>query len=382
MGNYRRSGWGLVRLSSVTLIAAAVACLTACATQPAAAPEPPPPPPAPAAQPPPPPAPAAPVSVRQDAPLVYVVKKGDTLWGIANRFLLDPWQWPEVWYVNDKIRNPHLIYPGDVLRLVNVNGRAMLTREGGGLERVSPQVREMPLEGAIPMIPLDAIREFLRGPRLVTKDELGTAPYLLAFVDDHIVGGSDNGIFVKNMPSDQGFQYSVFRPGETYRDPETNDILGYEGIPVGEAEVREYGEPATAMLATTYREALIGDRLLPIDKIGFTDNFYPHAPGSAVGGRIISVFEGTSQIGQYMIIAINRGTDQGIEPGHVLDILQAGRRTSDPFDGKTVALPDTYAGDALVFKVTPRVSFALVMSAIRPVHKLDKVEKPGHNHAN
>jgi LysM repeat protein len=374
----------LVRFPTVALIAASSAVLLGCATT-KEAPPPPAPAPAPAmpaAAPPPPAMVTAPMpqaTVRDDAPLVYVVKKGDTLWGISQRFLLDPWQWPEVWYVNDKIANPHLIYPGDVLKLVNVKGRQMVRNEGGPMERVSPQVRDMPLEGAIPMIPLEVIREFLRGPRLISPEELETAPYLLAFVDDHIVGGSHNAIFVKNLPTDQGFQFSVLRKGETYRDPDNNDLLGYEGVPVGEAEVREYGQPATAVLARTSREALIGDRLLPVEKEPFLENFYPHAPAGNVGGRIISVFDGLSQIGQFQIVTINRGSNHGIEPGHVLDILQAGRRADDPYGMSSVKLPDTYAGNVLVFKTTPRVSFALVMSATRPVHRLDKVEKPGHN---
>lgn len=387
MGNYSRSGMGIdmaLRASRSALIAAMI---VGCAAT-AEAPTPPD-----SAQPVPvvalPSAPpfvepvAGPVAepvamVRQDAPLSYVVKPGDTLWGIANRFLLDPWQWPEVWVANDQVRNPHRIYPGDVLTLALNEGRPTLTNSHSGpAERLSPQIRELPLEGAIPMIPIEAIRDFLRGPRLVTTDELGASPYLLAFSEEHIVGGSGMGIYVQNLVPDQAYRYSVVRKGVIYRDPDDGAVLGYEAIPVGEAEVQEYGKPSTAVLSKTSREALIGDRLLPAEPEAFRENFFPHAPKGAVGGRIISVFDGFSQIGQYQIIALNRGTDHGIEPGHVLEVSQSGRRAADPYAPGRVALPDTYAGQALVFKVTPRVSFALVMSAVRPIHILDRVDKPG-----
>jgi LysM repeat protein len=347
-------------------------------------------PPPPAAAPPAPPAPAAAPAgaprplvtnaaprLREDAPLQYTVKAGDTLWGIANRFLLDPWQWPEVWVVNGQVRNPHKIYPGDVLTLINVDGQPQLSRTSGvGVERLSPQVREMPLDGAIPMIPIDAIRNFLRGPRLVTNEELADSPYVLAFDDERLAGSQGLNVYVQNLEPQKSYTYSVIRKGETYRDPDNGDVLGYEGIPIGDAEVVEYGKPSTALLSRSTREALVGDRLLPGEPEAFSENFYPRAPKDEIGGRIISVADGFSQIGQYQIVTLNRGSNHGLEPGHVLDILQSNRRARDPYTGRLVALPETFAGQLIVFKVTPRVSFGLVMSITEPVHKLDKVEKP------
>lgn len=385
MGNYSRSGWGLDRLKRAAVPAVAAAALAACASQPVPPPEAPPPAPATPAPAPAPVARPAPqlsterVALRDDAPLEYVVKKGDTLWGIANRFLRDPWQWPEVWYVNDQVRNPHQIYPGDRLRLVYVDGRPQLGSDrvsGIGVERLSPQVRELPLDGAIPMIPIDAIRNFLRGPRLVTSDELGASPYLLAFDDNHLVGGAGVSVYVQNLEPKKAYTYAVVRRGQVYKDPDNGDLLGYEAVPVGDAEVVEYGQPSTAVLSRTTREALVGDRLLPAEPEAFSENFYPRAPASAIDGRIIAVTDAVSEIGQYQIVALNRGSNHGLEPGHVLDILQANRTAQDPYSVRRVKLPETYAGQLIVFKVTPRVSFGLVMSITRPVHKLDKVEKP------
>lgn len=317
---------------------------------------------------------AAPVQVREDAPVRYVVQKGDTLWGIAGKFLVDPWQWPEVWVVNDQVRNPHRIYPGDVLTLVWRNGRPQV--EVSASDRLSPRVRESDISAAIPTIPIDAIRDFLRSPRLVTADEIRRAPYVLDFVDLHIIGANGQGAFVKKVPAG-GKHFEVVRIGQDYRDPDTGDVLGYEAIPTALAEVVEPGEPATVMLSRSYRETHAGDYLIPPLDDSFNTDFYPHVPAQPFSGRIISVFDGISQIGQYQVVVLNRGGRHGLEAGHVLDILQTGRSARDPHGRRYLELPETYAGQVMVFKVQDRVSFALVMSATRAVHALDKVVNPG-----
>lgn len=319
------------------------------------------------------------VALREDAPLRYVVKRGDTLWDIAGHFLRDPWQWPELWYGNSQVRNPHRIYPGDVLTLVSIDGRTRLVSDGP-LERLSPQVREEALDTALPAIPIEAIRNFLRGPRLVTLEEAERAPYVVAFVDERLAVGANSDIYVRNLAAPAADRYAVVRVGEPYRDPDTRKLIGYEAIPAGEAELRAPdlppGNPAVMRVTQSSREVLIADRLLPIEAESFEAHFYPHAPQSAVNGRIISVFDGLSQISQYQIVALNRGTEHGIDPGTVLDILQAGRVVADPYTKEAVPLPDQYAGVLMVFKVTPRLSYALVMNATRPLHVLDKVVRP------
>lgn len=390
MRKYRPCGSGWDRWTRRGFPAVLALALGACAARaPAPAPEPPLAPPVAAAPAPvaPAPTPPAPVvlqpAVREEAPLVYTVQPGDTLWSISSKFLLDPWQWPEVWFVNGEIANPHKIYPGDVIKLLYVNRRPQLVRQEApvepapeNVEKWSPRVRSMPLDEAVPMIPIDAIRHFLRGPRLVTAEELAAAPYLLAFADEVLVGGAGTTTYVQNLRTPAPAHFDVVRRGQAYRDPDTGDLLGYEAVPVGEVEVRQAGKPSTAVLSRTSREALIGDRLLPVEPEAFSENFYPRAPAAPIDGRIIGVTDGLSQIGQYRVVALNRGTQHGLEPGHVLDILQAGRSARDPYASRRVALPEEYAGRVIVFKVTPRVSYALVMSVVRPAHTLDKVEKP------
>lgn len=325
-------------------------------------------------------------SVKKTAPLKYVVKKGDTLWDIANHFLLDPWMWPEVWNINPQVANPHLIYPGDELYLVWVDGKPQLrfgpgTGSGGRqLERLSPYVRTIDLEQAIPTIPLDKIRNFLNGPRVVSKEEYEAAPYILEFKGEHMIGGTENSIYVMNLPRRQNYQYQIVRLGDAYVNPDNGDLLGYEAIPVGDTEVRHYGQPSTLKIVAGTRAALIGDRLLPHEKHEFDATFFPRAPDNKINGRIISVFDGVSQIGQYSIITLNRGRIHGLQPGHVLSIFQKGRKVIDPIASTGidtyVTLPDENAGYLMVFKVESALSFALVMKATRGVHLGDSVRNP------
>lgn len=314
------------------------------------------------------------LSLRQDAPLHYTVKKGDTLWGISNHFLKDAWQWPQLWYDNTQIKNPHLIYPGEVLTLVMVNGhpRVMLSED-----RLHPRIHEMPLDQAIPAIPIDAIREFLRGPRVISKEEMEHAPYVVEFTDEHVIAGQNSGVYVKNLPKNGVASWSLIKVGKPYVDPDSGELLGYEAIPTGDADVRDYDKQVTQMMLTrSPQEVEIGNRLLPLEPESFKADFYPHPPATPVEGRVLSVYGGVSQIAQYDIVALNRGSKDGLDPGTVLGIYQTARQVADPYGEGKVTLPEQKAGVLMVFKVTPRISYGLVMSETRSAHVLDKVRNP------
>jgi hypothetical protein len=319
-----------------------------------------------------------------NVPLRYVVKKGDTLWDIADYYLREPWKWPELWYGNPNIRNPHLIYPGDVLYLTYVDGRPRLSREPpdsgiSGVEKLSPRVREEALDEAIPTIPGDAIRAFLLGPRVVGANELDAAPYIVEFTEEHLIGGAGIPAYAKGLQADVDTHHQVLRKGEIYRDPESNEILGYEAAYIGIASVMTPGEPARIRMDSSVREVLIGDRLLPQDKDSLLEAaYYPHAPETAIEGYIIAVTGGVSQIGKHQIVTLSKGTRDGVEIGQVFSIYQAGRKVRDPYGGDkaTVTLPEEKAGLLMVFKTYDRVSYALVMKSIRSIHLLDKFRAP------
>lgn len=313
-------------------------------------------------------------------PTRYIVVKGDTLWDIAGRFLQSPWQWPKIWKRNPYIRNPHLIYPGDVIVLTyDASGRPWLSLANQQTTRLSPQIRSEPSEEAIPTIPINAIRQFLTNAQVATKNEIDNAPYIVSFAEEHLIGGAGNTIYVRSIDAGTTDRYTVFRPGDVLKDPETNEILGHEALFVADTELVRTGDPATLRLLRTGMQAIVGDRLLPVRDERIPLNYYPRAPEQAIKGHIIGVLGGVTQIGQYSVVVIDRGRREGLEPGHVLEIYQAGpviRDVVSRYSTKKVKLPNEKAGVLMVFRPFERVSYALVMRATRPMHTLDIVQTP------
>lgn len=320
---------------------------------------------------------AADVVLNPNHPQKHVVVRGDTLWDISGMFLKNPWHWPDIWHVNPQIKNPHLIYPGDILTLVYRDGKPVLELTRGPTSyKMSPEVRAMVLEKAISTIPLDAIRPFLSRPNVVGAEVLESAPYVVASAEERLISGAGDIVYVRQADESEGQHYSIFRGGEMYSDPETNEVLGYEAIYIADSWLSVIAEVSTAELRETTREVLIGDRLLPVVDENYEANFYPHLPDEAFEGRIISVFDGVSQVGQYQVVVLNRGQREGLEVGHTISVYQAGDVVRDivSVDPKdVVTLPDEYAGVALVFKTFEKVSYGIVMIANRAIHVGDRV---------
>jgi hypothetical protein len=320
------------------------------------------------------------IALAPDHPERYVVVKGDTLWDISGRFLQQPWLWPEVWYVNPQIENPHLIYPGDVISLVYVDGKPQLRLERGHpTVKLSPTAREEHLDQAIHTIPIDAIRQFLTQPLVVDQDELSTAPYLLAAADEHVVAGAGDRIYVRGVADEAARDFSLYRTGGEYQDPDSGELLGYKAQYIGDARLNAFADVSTMTLVRTTREARAGDRLRPVTEDEIHTHFTPRAPSQPIEGRIIDVVDGVTQIGQYQVVAINRGSREGIEVGHVLAIYQAGSMVADPTSAnrrELVQLPDEHGGELMIFRVFDKVSFGLIMKATRPLHILDFVRNP------
>ena len=331
--------------------------------------------PAEPAAPPPAPEPVAELELRADHPERYTVRKGDTLWAISERFLEDPWLWPELWQVNPEISNPHLIYPGDVLALtVGADGkpRLQLERRGRPLVKLSPTVRERSLAEAIPPIPLDAIRAFVDRSVVLSPEQWESLPYVLA-ENDGLVIGSNERFYGRGLATDAEQVYGVFRPDRSYLDPETGELLGRAGLYVGSARLERAGDPATLNMERAERQGYPGDRLYPTNE-EYPTQFVPSA--GAVNGLIIGVLDGVTQIGQYQNVVINRGRADGAEPGEVLGVLGTGEVVFDPLTTAAVKLPDERSGLVLVYRVFDRISYALVMRATRSMHVGDQVVPP------
>ncbi len=343
---------------------------------------------------------AANIKVKSDHPDQYTVVKGDTLWGIAGKFLHNPAQWREVWQENSQIKDPNLIYPGDVIYFSMVNGQPRLSRNPGGSipammsqpaevivseEEINnqnlfqPRIRETRIEDAIKLIPTESIAPFLTTPRVVTKNELGEAPYVIHILGEHIVGGAGDRIYARAINNSDNLVFTVFRPGQTYIDPDTKEVLGYEAVYIGNSTLQDIGDPATLLITETDREIRMGDRLLTTDEGEVALNYFPEAPHKYISGKIISVLNGVYEIGQYDIVVINKGIKDGLKSGHVLDIFRHRKLAQDPYSkskNQPIRFPDEFAGTLMIFRPFERVSYALVMHTEGAIHLLDKVATP------
>jgi hypothetical protein len=321
------------------------------------------------------------VVLKDGHPDRYVVVKGDTLWDISERFLESPWLWPEIWYVNPQIDNPHLIYPGDVITLVYVDGKPQLrVQRGKGTFKLSPRARSERLDKAIPTIPIDAIQQFLTQPLVAEKDQLENAPYVVSSADEHLIVGAGDRVYVRGIEADQGARYQVYRPGDAYIDPDSGEVLGYEALYLGDGNAEKFGDPSTLRLVRSNREINIGDRVMPMSQEDVYAYFTPHPPTSDVVGRIISVVDGVTQIGQYQVVVINKGNREGIDVGTVFEIQRAGELIVDQVStdrkDKQVQLPDEKSGLLMVFRTFDKVSFALILKATSALHVGDRVRSP------
>ena len=324
------------------------------------------------------------VKLNPSHPSQYIVVKGDTLWDISARFLKNPWEWPKVWHHNAQIKNPHLIYPGDIISLCFIDGAPMLCVDSfdtldNDQRMIFPHMRAEGTDDPIAMIPLEDIRPYLNSPKVVNDNELESAPYIVDFSGEHIVAGAGNEIFVRSILKPEYLAYTTYRPGMTYKDPETNEILGYEALYIADNVILNLGDPATLRITNTKREVRRGDRLMPTSEDNVVMNFFPTPPEELIQGSIISVLNGVQEIGQYDIIVISKGEINGLKVGHILSIMQNGKLISDPFHknkNELVKLPDQEAGVALVFRTFERVSYALVMHATRNIRVLDRVQTP------
>jgi LysM repeat protein len=331
-----------------------------------------------------------------NAPDSHTVQRGDTLWGISTLFLKSAWRWPELWGMNlEQIRNPHLIYPGQVLVLEKKNGRARLRlAEGQGIPsntvKLSPKVRSQVLDnGAIATIPLNLIGPFLTEAVVFDGNELETAPRIVATQEGRVMVSRGETAYVRgDLGGARDFR--LFRELKPLLDPETREVLGYEGRYVGTAERQRAGEgvasgdgrnvvvPDSFKVTSTRLEAGVGDRLSPVPQQELVA-YVPHAPLAALDGRIVAIYGDGVNAGQNQVVSLNRGKRDGIERGHVLALWRAGRAAVDnttPGVKVPMRLPDERHGLLFVFRTFERVSYALILNVQEPVSAGDRFTQP------
>jgi len=358
---------------------------------------------------------AQPAQIKSDAPDRYTVERGDTLWGISGRFLEKPWNWPQLWNMNrDQIRNPHRIYPGDVLVLDRASGSLRVV--SGDTVRLSPGIRSEAISRGIPTIPPTAIDAFLTRPLVVTENELDAAPFVFATQEDRVALGTGNIAYIKGITKDKGTAWQIFRRGDRLVDPDSGETLGYVALYLGEARVREFGPVSTVEITKSTQEIYVNDRLIAVTKETPVFAYVPRAPDAKVTGRVISTYEGLTETGPLSVVSLSKGTKDGIQVGHVLAIHRsssASRYTTrmspiwgsvgptgndsprtyygtkmTPRDGAVFGemdaitpgeineIPDERYGLVMVFRTFDRASFGLVMQASRPVAISDVIKNP------
>jgi hypothetical protein len=370
--------------------------------------------------------PAFAVELRADHPESYTVKRGDTLWDISGKFLRSPWNWPEIWHANPQVQNPHLIYPGDVLSLIYIDGKPYLVSDSG------PKIRREAADEAVRAIPLSAIRQFLDRPRLLTQDEWKAAPYVVGMEENRLLSTSNQLAYVRQMSAPVGTKFAVARPTVVYRDvPKTypwdknnrerradswkneesktigggmnwlwhdwlyeknTTILGYELLEVGTAELVSSGDPATAYVHYVDEEIRKGDVLLPVINKPFDYEFIPHAPKSVPENmRVLAFTDAFYAAGTSQVVVLSRGMKEGVETGQSYSIYSPGETIRDEVkygreanDLRTVfrpskamvTLPEEFAGHVMIFRTFDHISYGLLMDGVKPVHLGDTLHMP------
>jgi hypothetical protein len=340
------------------------------------------------------------LKLQENAPDRYVVVKGDTLWDISAKFFKDPWKWPQIWgYNKDSIKDPHWIYPGDIVYL-DPNTHTLKVGEPVSPPPASantsadvPSVIESPITSdaiklmpkarvtkgtseAIPVISLKEIGPFLVRPLVIEDEDLSGTPTIIGTYEQRQLLSTGDVAYAQSMPDDKGERWQVYREDHAFKDPDTGEFLGTEVQYLGDVVVEKFDELSTLRITNTIHEINKGDHLAQAVS-GFSSNYLPHAPDKNISAKIISIYGGVLQAGQNAVVTINKGRRDGLENGHVLAIYQHGEVLRNPgiFSSDTV-LPDVRYGLIFVFRVFNKVSYALVMSTRLPVQLLDRVSTP------
>ncbi len=328
--------------------------------------------------------------LQEQAPQEYRVKPKDTLWGIAKLFLKDPWRWPHIWHANPDIANPHLIYPGDTISLVTIDGETKLKLTRGaatdgvlsqempdGSIKLSPGINEEAIDTVIPALPLDIIQGFLVEHRLVDPKEFKESPYILAGAEKHILAGKGDQVFARGNFATVVPNYGIYQEGKVFKDPVTREFLGFMAEHVGQVSpIDMTGDVGKFEVNFTKKEVRMYNRLMPLDQEKFSAFYHPKSPNQKVSGQVIHGFGGVNNFSRYDVVALNLGTREMLQAGDILAVSRKGELIRDRLKKDKVFLPSERSGLLMVFKSFEKMSLALILEAKDIVSVGDKVENP------
>ena len=326
--------------------------------------------------------------LNNDFPDRYTVVKGDTLWDISSKFLRDPWRWPEVWRGNPQVENPDLIYPGDVLVMTFVDGQPVLrslrtstaSANGSGgrpTVKLSPKAREVSFRSAIPLIDPGSIEAYISAPLVTDSNELTSAAYIADGFDSRLLMGKYDKFYARNIQNEEAQSFSLFRPGRRFVDPISNELLGWEAVHVGDANLINSGDPAKLIIAKSYQDVTIKDRLRPVLSKQAPLFYYPKAPDNEnLRGVILETPNQSAELGALSVVALNLGNREGVKNGDVFRVLSQRQKRKDPITNRLYEIPEESVGLALVFRTFEKVSYALVTNSNRQILPGDILVSP------
>lgn len=315
--------------------------------------------------------------LNETVPKQYRVVEGDTLWDISDLFLRDPWMWPEIWHANQQIANSHLIYPGDLIRLVYVDGRPKLVVSRSRDKKLSPSIRTEDRDGAIEALPLDIINNFLSKNRVTNTAELEVAPYVLGGYESRLLMGMGDDLYARGDFTRNQLNYGVYRPGDAYIDPVSGEILGIRAEDIASARIKAVDKDIGTLGVTRSKgEIRLRDRLLNREERALPPDFHPRGPGQEIRGQVINIEGGVHIGGALDVVSVNRGARESLKAGDTLAIYKAGEWIKDPVAKNQVRLPDERIGLLMVFYSYEKMSFGLVMESDRQLDVGDLVRNP------
>ena len=312
---------------------------------------------------------AEPLNLVDNPPDRHIVVPGDTLWGISGKFLKEPWRWPEIWRMNKaEIKNPHRIYPGDIILLDTTGGDPRLRIAKPVNAKLQPKVYSQAVQQVIPSIPPNVIEPFISQPLVIEPGAHDGLARIIATQEDRMMVGTGDEAFVTGIPDASVENWNIFRPGKPLKDPETGSIIAHEAFFLGNARLLKPGEPASIRITRAKEEITRGDRLLPAPPPNIIA-YAPHRPEQQVSARVMSIYGGVNEGGTNSVVSLNRGSNSGLEVGHVLALYRKrvsiaidtdGRRTQTP-------IPDERYALAFVFRVFDQVAYALIVDSSKSV---------------
>lgn len=306
----------------------------------------------------------------------YTVQKGDTLWDLSDKFSDSPWLWPDLWQENPQIPNPHLIYPGERIRLLHDKGVEIESFEHAAAEAVESEpllLEPKPVAPSFKYPTIDQVGFILKTP--VTPQGV-----IFKVKGDHTRISQDDIVYIKptgDTTLSPGGRHTVYRTFDPIIDKATKEHIGIQHYLTGIVEIMEV-EPqfAIARVVRSFRPIAINDGIIPHQsrspQIIFTDTV------KGLKGKILLAEEHQVLIGQDHVVFIDKGDKDGIKPGQQYDVYYQESQSGDTAGQKGMVLKPVVFGNLLVLLAQETTATGLITYSQKDIAPGDKIASPMH----